>query len=74
MNYLKRQGQGSGPTGPAHWEKWVETLGRCGNERRDKIIIIIINIYIYRLTAGNLTKRAKRIYKKVSNVQNLIFK
>jgi hypothetical protein len=48
MNYLKRQGQGSGPTGPAHWEKWVETLGRCGNERRDKIIIIIIiNIYIY---------------------------
>jgi hypothetical protein len=27
-----------------------------------------------RLTAGNLTKRAKGIYKKVSNVQNLIFK
>jgi hypothetical protein len=28
----------------------------------------------YRLTVGNLTKRAKGIYKKVSNVQNLIFK
>jgi hypothetical protein len=34
----------------------------------------IINIYIYRLTAGNLTKRAKGIYKKVSKIQNLIFK
>jgi hypothetical protein len=32
------------------------------------------NKYIYRLTTGNLTKRAKGIYKKVSNVQNLIFK
>jgi hypothetical protein len=31
-------------------------------------------IYIYRLTVGNLTKRAKGIYKNVSNVQNLIFK
>jgi hypothetical protein len=30
--------------------------------------------YIYRLTAGNLTKSAKGIYKKVSNVHNLIFK
>jgi hypothetical protein len=35
---------------------------------------IIIIIYIYRLTVENLTKRTKRIYKKVSNVQNLIFK
>jgi hypothetical protein len=41
--------------------------------RRDKMIIIIIK-YIYRLIAGNLTKIAKGIYKKVSNVQNLIFK
>jgi hypothetical protein len=32
------------------------------------------NIYIYRLSAENLTKRANGIYKKVSNVQNLIFK
>jgi hypothetical protein len=32
-----------------------------------------IFIYIYRLTAGNLTKRAKGIYKKASNIQNLIF-
>jgi hypothetical protein len=28
----------------------------------------------YRLTTGNLTKIAKGIYKKVSNVQDLIFK
>jgi hypothetical protein len=28
----------------------------------------------YKLTAGKLTKRAKGIYRKVSNVQNLIFK
>jgi hypothetical protein len=28
----------------------------------------------FRLAVGNLTKRAKGIYKKVSNVQNLIFK
>jgi hypothetical protein len=34
MNYLKRQGQGSGATGSAHWEKWVATLGRCGKRRR----------------------------------------
>jgi hypothetical protein len=27
-----------------------------------------------RLTAGNLTKIAKGIYKKVSNIQDLIFK
>jgi hypothetical protein len=44
-------------------KKWVTALGRCGNERGDKN-----NIYIYRLTAGNLTKRAKGIYKKVSNI------
>jgi hypothetical protein len=30
-------------------------------------------IYLYRLTAGNLTKRAKGICKNVSNIQNLIF-
>jgi hypothetical protein len=30
--------------------------------------------YIYRLIVGNLTKIAKGIYKKVSNVQKLIFK
>jgi hypothetical protein len=29
---------------------------------------------MYGVTAGNLAKRAKGIYKKVSNVQNLIFK
>jgi hypothetical protein len=28
----------------------------------------------YKLSAGNLTKRGKRIYKKVSNAQNLLFK
>jgi hypothetical protein len=28
----------------------------------------------YRLNVGNLTKRAKGIYKRGSNVQNLIFK
>jgi hypothetical protein len=57
-------------TGPAHWEKWVVALGRCGNERRDENN----NKNIYRVNAENLTKRTKRIYKKVSNVQNLIFK
>jgi hypothetical protein len=59
-------------TGPAHWEKWVVALGWCGNERQDENNNK--KIYIYRLTAENLTKRTKRIYKKVSNVQNLIFK
>jgi hypothetical protein len=50
-------------------------LGRCGNERRDKNNNNnYIYLYIYRLTAENLTERAKGIYKKVSNVQNLIFK
>jgi hypothetical protein len=33
----------------------------------------IIKKYIYTLTAGKLTKRAKGIYKKVSNAQNLRF-
>jgi hypothetical protein len=42
MYYLKRQGQGSGATGPVHWEKWVTTLGRCG--RRDEMKNKIINI------------------------------
>jgi hypothetical protein len=36
MNYLKRHGQSSGATGPAHWKKWVAALGRCGMERRDE--------------------------------------
>jgi hypothetical protein len=36
MNYLKRQGQASGVTGPARWEKWVAVLGRCGKERQDE--------------------------------------
>jgi hypothetical protein len=40
---------------------------------RDEIKNKIIK-YIYRLTVGKLTKRAKGIYKKVSNVQNLILK
>jgi hypothetical protein len=35
-NYLKRQGQGCGVTGPGHWEKWVATLGQCGKRRRDE--------------------------------------
>jgi hypothetical protein len=42
--------------------------------RRDKMKNKIINKYIYRLTAGKLIKMAKGIYKKVSNIQNLIFK
>jgi hypothetical protein len=43
--------------------------------RRDEIKNkTIIYIYIYRLTAGKLTKRAKGIYKKVSSAQNLRFK
>jgi hypothetical protein len=44
-----------------------------GAGRRDEIKNKTI-IYIYRLTAEKLTKRAKGIYKKVSNLQNLIFK
>jgi hypothetical protein len=64
MNYLKKQGQASGATGPTLWEKWVTVLGRCEKERRDEKN----KKNIYRLTAGNLTKRVKRIYKNVSNV------
>jgi hypothetical protein len=48
---------------------------RCwvGAGRRDEMKNKTIkNIYI--LTARKLNKRAKRIYKKVSNAQNLIFK
>jgi hypothetical protein len=41
-------------------------------EMRD--VMKYIYIYIYILTVGNLIKSAKGIYKKVSNVQNLIFK
>jgi hypothetical protein len=55
-----RLGWRIGKNGLWHW---------VGAEMRD-----VMNIYIYRLTAGNLTKRAKRIYKNVSSVQNLIFK
>jgi hypothetical protein len=60
-------------------------LGRCiekngsrrwvGVGRRDEMKNKTIKkIYIYILTAGKLIKRTKGIYKKVSNVQNLIFK
>jgi hypothetical protein len=35
-NYLKRQGQGSSATGPAHREKWVAALGRCEKRRREE--------------------------------------
>jgi hypothetical protein len=65
----KRQGQPSGATGPAHWEKWVAALGQCGRRRRDEK-----ENKKYRLTTGNLTKRPKGMYKKVSSIQNLIFK
>jgi hypothetical protein len=61
-----RLGRRIGKNGPRHW---------VGAGMRDEIKNNkYIYLYIYRLTAGNLTKRAKRIYKKVSNVQNLIFK
>jgi hypothetical protein len=57
----------------------VVRLGRCieknglqhcvGAGRRDEIKNkTLIYIYIYRLIAEKLTKRAKGIYKKVSNV------
>jgi hypothetical protein len=52
-------------------------IGKNGSRRwvdagmRDKMKNKII--YIYRLTAWNLTKRAKGIYKKICNIQNLIF-
>ncbi len=72
MNYLKkdrgkvvvRLGRRIGKNGS---RRWVSVEG--GDEMKNKI-----KIKIYRLTAGNLTKRAKGIYKKVSNVHNLIFK
>jgi hypothetical protein len=49
--------------------------GSVWKERQDeKNKIIKTYIYIYRLTVGNLTKRAKGIYKKDSNVHNLLFK
>jgi hypothetical protein len=58
---VERLGQHIGKNGLQHW---------VGAGMRDEIKIInkYIYIYIYRLTAGNLTKRAKRIYKKVSNI------
>jgi dissimilatory sulfite reductase (desulfoviridin) alpha/beta subunit len=58
-----RLGGRIGKNGSRHWVG----AGR-GDEMKNKII------KIYRLAAENLTKRAKGIYKKVSNVQNLIFK
>jgi hypothetical protein len=60
-----RLGRRIGKNGSRHW---------VGAERRDVMKNKIIKIYIYRLIARNLTKRAKVIYKKVSNVQDLIFK
>jgi hypothetical protein len=53
-----------GKNGSRHWV----SEGRR-DEMKNKTII-----YIYRLTTDKLNKRAKGIYKKVSNVQNLIFK
>jgi hypothetical protein len=50
-------------TRPAHWKKWVAALGWCGNERGDKNNKYIY-LDIYRLTAWNLSKRVKGIYKK----------
>jgi hypothetical protein len=57
-----RLGRCIGKNGSQHWV----SVGR-GDEMKNKI-------KKYRLTAGNLIKRAKGIYKKVSNVQNLLFK
>jgi hypothetical protein len=59
-----RMGRRIRKNGSRHW---------VGVGRRDEMKNKII-IYIYRLITGNLTKRAKGIYKKASNVQNLIFK
>jgi hypothetical protein len=59
-----RLGRRIGKNGLWHW---------VGARRRDEMKTKTI-IYIYILTAEKLTKRAKRIYKKVSNVQNLIFR
>jgi hypothetical protein len=64
---MVRLGRRIGKNGSRHW---------VGAGMRDEIKIIIntIYIYIYRLTADNLTERATGIYKNVSNIQNLIFK
>jgi hypothetical protein len=60
-----RLGRHFGKNGSRRW---------VGAGRRDEMKNKTIKKYIYRLTAGKLTKRAKEIYKNVSNVQNLIFK
>jgi hypothetical protein len=57
-----RLGRCIGKNGSRHWVG----AGR-GDEMKNKI-------KKYRLTAVNLTKRDKGIYKNVSNVQNVIFK
>jgi hypothetical protein len=49
-----RLGRHIGKNGLRHW---------VGAGMRD-----VMNIYIYRLTVGNLTKRDKGIYRNVSNV------
>jgi hypothetical protein len=54
-----RLGRHIGKNGSRHWV----SAGR-GDEMKK----------IKKLTTGNLTKRAKGIYKNVSNIQNLIFK
>jgi hypothetical protein len=56
-----RLGWGIGKNGSRQW---------VGVGMRDEIKIInkYIYIYIYRLTVGNLTKRANGIYKNVSNI------
>jgi hypothetical protein len=59
-----RLGRRIGKNGSRRW---------VGAGRRDKMKNKTIK-KIYRLTVGKLTKRAKGIYKKVSDVQNLIFK
>jgi hypothetical protein len=59
-----RLGQRIGKNGLRHW---------VSAGIRDEMKIIYIYIYIYILTTVNLTKMV-RIYKKVSNAQNLIFK
>jgi hypothetical protein len=62
-----RLGRRIGKNGAQHW-------GGAGMRDEMKNKIINIYIYIYRLTAGNLTRRDKGIYKNISNVQNLRFK
>jgi hypothetical protein len=60
MNYLKRQGQASGATGPTHWEKWARRWVGVG--RRDEMKNKTIK-KIYRLTAEKLTKRLREYIK-----------